>query len=190
MITLFDNEAKARDQALALADGQALPFTVRSLTAAEIARIDGRAPAVMVGIYAAFAVPLFAILALSGAAPPGEIAVAAGVAVLLGGIVSLIARRRARGRSGYRDPNIVLEVGPEDMTLRTPGRIETLGYSDAQVALSYVTMRGSPYFLGLVLDTAIGPLRIDDTWFKPGRTAAAALLGRIAADGVPLRTAR
>jgi len=189
-VTAFpSNESRARDQALALAATQTLPFSARSLTAAEVARIDGRAPAVLLGIYAAVAVPVLAIGALSGGLGSGGIAIAGAFAVVLGAILWLIGRRRARRRSGYQDPQTVLEIGAEGLTLRSAGRIDAIPYPDAKVALNHVTMRGVPYFLGLVLETPTGPLRLDDTWFRPGRSAAAILLGQMAASGVVPRSA-
>jgi hypothetical protein len=67
------------------------------------------------------------------------------------------------------------------MTLRTPGYVDTLAYADARIAIESVRVRGATYFLGLVLETPRGPLRLEDLWCKPGRTAAAAVAGRVEA---------
>ncbi|HEX8366146.1 MAG TPA: hypothetical protein VF603_12775 [Allosphingosinicella sp.] len=179
----FGIEGAARDQALALAARTELPLVARSLTAAEVARIDGRATAVLLGIFAVFALPVLAIAALSGLAA-GPLAITAAIVALLAAILWLAGRRRARARRAYSDPQTELEIGPDAMTLRRPGRVETLAYADARIAWNTATPRGVPYFLGLSLETPDGPLPLDDLWFKPGRTAAAAVAGRIEAERV------
>ena len=153
LTALSTNEALATKQALALAAGQSLPFSARSLTAAEVARVDGRAPAVLLVIYALFAVPLLVIAGLSGGIGSAGTAIAVAVAAVLGAALWLVGRRRARRRRGYQDPQTVLEVGAEAATLHSPGRIDDIPYPGARVALNYVTMRGAPYFLGLVVET-------------------------------------
>jgi membrane protein implicated in regulation of membrane protease activity len=170
-------EGEARDQALALAARTELPLVARSLTAA-VARIDGRATTVMLGIFGVFALPVLAIAALSGLTA-GQLAITAVAAALLAALLWLLGRRRARARRAYLDPQIELEIGPDAMTLRRRGRVETLTYADARVAWKTATPRGVPYFLGLSLETPDGPLLLDDLWFRPGRTAAAAVVGRM-----------
>ena len=179
----FGIEHEARAQALAHARTLTLPVTARSLTGAEIARIDGRSVPILLGIFFALALPLLAIFALAEPGRPGALAITAGVVAALGALLWLIGRRRARARSGYRDPRTVIELGTDSITLRAPGRIETLAYADAQIAFNTVTLRNTTHFLGLVLQSPLGPLRLDDLWFKPGRSAAAALVGRMEAEG-------
>ncbi|MEA3018016.1 MAG: hypothetical protein QOI38_2738 [Sphingomonadales bacterium] len=174
----FGIEGEARAQALALAARTELPLVARSLTAAEVARIDGRASAVMLGIFGVFALPLLAIAAFSGLTA-GQLAITAAAVALFAAILWLLGRRRAHARRFYVDPQVELEIGPEAMILRRPDRVETLTYADARIAWKTATPRGVPYFLGLSLETPNGPLPLDDLWFRPGRTAAAAVAGRM-----------
>ena len=177
----FGIEGEARAQALALAARTELPLVARSLTAAEVARIDGRAPVVLLVIFGIFALPVLAIAAFSGLTR-GELAITAAIVALLAAILWLFGRRRARARRGYVDPQTELEIGPDAMILRRPGRVETLPYADARIAWKTATPRGVPYFLGLSLETPDGPILLDALWFRPGRTAAAA--GRMEAERV------
>jgi hypothetical protein len=178
MAEAFGIEGEARDQALALAARTPLPLVARSLTAAEVARIDGRATAVMLTIFGIFALPLLAIAAFSGLTR-GQLAITAAAVAFFAVILWLLGRRRARARRAYVDPQMELEIGPEAMILHRPGRVETLTYADARISWKTATPRGVPYFLGLSLETPDGPLPLDDLWFRPGRRAAAAVAGRM-----------
>lgn len=178
MASFSSRDDEALGQALELAGRTALPLTARSLTEAEVAKVDGRALPLILGLYAVLAVPVLLIAAFSGLGA-GALALTAAVAVSLGGLIWFFARRRARGRIGYRDPRAVLEIGTDAMTLRTPGHFETIAYADARMAVESVRLRGATYFLGLILETPRGPLRLEDLWYKPGRTAAAAIAGRM-----------
>jgi hypothetical protein len=96
----------------------------------------------------------------------------------------LVGRRRTRRRRDYRDPRITVEIGEGGAVVRGPGRVHELGYAAAVVAFNTVNLRGASHFMGLVLESPLGPLRLDDLWFKPGRTAAAALAGKLEQQGV------
>jgi hypothetical protein len=170
---------QAREQAIELAATLTLPVTARSLTAAEVARIDRRYLPIILGIFFAAALPLLAIFAVAGASGPGSVALLAGAIATLGAILWLIARRRAAARRDYADPEIVVEIGSDKLILRAPGRIEELDYAAIKVELNFARIRSNSYFLGLILETPLGPLRLDDLWFEHGRTAAAALVGRM-----------
>lgn len=174
---------ESRAQALALAARTELPLVARSLTAAEVARIDGRATAVMLGIFGLFALPVLALAAFSGLTA-GQLAITAAAVAFFAAILWLLGRRRSRARRSYADPQVELEIGPDAMTLRRPGRVETLTYADARISWTTATPRGVPYFLGLSLETPDGPLLLDDLWFRPGRTAAAAVAGRMESERI------
>lgn len=182
-MAILSGVQEARRQALEFAATLALPVTARSLTAAEVARVDGRYVPIILCIYFAVALPLLTIFAVAGAEGPGSVAILAGVVALLGVVLWLVARRRAGARRGYRDPDIVVEIGADAMTLRAPGRVEALDYADARASVTFARIRRSSYFLGMVLESPLGPLRLEDLSFKPGRTAAAALAGRLEAHG-------
>lgn len=175
---------QAREQALALAATLTLPVTARSLTAAEIARIDRRYLPIILCIFIAAALPLLAIFAVAGASGPGSVAILAGAIALLGTILWLIARRRAGARRDYVDPQILVEVGTDKLILRAPDRIEELDYAAIEAEFNFVRIRSNSYFLGLLVETPCGPLRLDDLSFQSGRAAAAALAGRLEADAV------
>lgn len=78
----------------------------------------------------------------------------------------------------------MIEIGPEEMTLRRSGRVETLTYADARIAWNTATFRGTTHFLGVALETPDGPLLLDDLWFRPGRTAAAVVAERMERERV------
>ncbi len=101
----------------------------------------------------------------------------------MGGILWLVGRRRGRHRRDYRDPRITVEIGEAGAVVRSPGRVDELAYAGTNVAFNTVNLRGTTHFMGLVLESPLGPLRLDDLWFKPGRTAAAALAGRLEQAG-------
>jgi len=180
---LLANDDEARDQALALARRTPLPITARSLTEAEVARIDGRYVPVVLGIYLAGAVPLFLLFAFAGNPGVPQLALLLAAEAALGLLLWLLARRRARRRADYRDPRIVVEIGEGGATVRSAGRDYALGYREASVTFTAVRLRGVRHFLGLVLASPLGPLRLDALWFRPGRTLAAALAGKLAEHG-------
>jgi len=177
---------QAREQALELATTLTLPITTRSLTAAEIARIDGRYVPLILCIFLAFALPIFVFFAVAGGQGPGPVAFVAGAVALLGMMLWLFARRRARARSDYVDPGIVVEIGEEEMTLRAAGRAETLRYAYVKAEITFVRIRSNSYFTGLLVETPLGPLRLEELSFENGRNAAAALAGRMEAHGAAL----
>lgn len=170
---------QAREQALDLAATLTLPVTARSLTAAEIARIDRRYLPIILGIFIAAALPILAIFAVAGASGPGSVAIMAAAIALLGTILWLIARGRAAGRRDYVDPQITVEVGADKLILRAPGRTEEIDFAGMEAKVNFVRIRGNSYFLGLILGTPLGELQLDDLWFEHGREAAAALAGRL-----------
>lgn len=176
---------EARNQALAQARRERLPVTARSLTEKEVAKIDGRAPAVLLGIYGLFAMPLLAFLAFGGAARSlGALALGVAAALAMAAILWLVGRRWSRRRSSYRDPLIEVEIGEHGASIRSPGRVDALDYAEAIVTFNVARVNRVGHFMGLVLESPLGPLRLDDLWFKPGRSAAAALAGRLEERGV------
>lgn len=72
MSGLFVIGEEARDQALALAERTPLPVTARSLTAAEVARINARFVPIMLGIFLFIALPLLLLFAFNPANARGR----------------------------------------------------------------------------------------------------------------------
>lgn len=95
-----------------------------------------------------------------------------------------VARKRARKRADYRDPLVEVEIAQTAAIVRSAGREFPLPYPTIRVRFTVYRHKGSTHFLGLVMESPLGPLRLDDSWFKPGRTVAAALAGRLDANGV------
>jgi hypothetical protein len=169
---------EARADAIALARSMPLPVKARSLTGAEKAALKRLIIPVFMGVYAVLALFAVAILASdSGAFARQQLLIAVPVIAVIGALLWLGVRRIAG--SGYVDPHMMVEVGEGGVTVRSPGRIDEIAYADAEVSFWAPSMRGRSHFLGLVLQSPIGPLRLDDRWFKPGRTAAAAIAGRM-----------
>jgi len=174
---LHKHDREALHRALKLADKQTFPVTARSLTAAEVAAIDRSMVPIGLGFFLFF---VFAILILlffdSSPGSRETMAIVALFSLVLGLGLWLFLRSRGRKRREYRDPQIVVEVGEDGLTLRAPGRVNQLAFDSANFAFNATTMQNSTFFMGIVLESPFGPLRLDDLWFKPGKTAATAIV--------------
>ena len=176
---LHKHDRDALHQALDIAAKQTLPLTARSLTAAEVAAVDRGMMPIALGFFLFFVVAILVMLLLDS--NPGNLETIAYVvpfSLVLGLGLWLFLRSRARRRRDYRDPQIVVEVGKDSLTLRAPGRVSALSYDSADFAFHAPVAQNRSFFLGIVLESELDPLRLDDLWFKPGKTAAAAIVKR------------
>ena len=105
-----------------------------------------------------------------------NLAIFASLALLTGLPLWLLLRWAARRRRDYRDPQIVVEVREGGLTLRSPGRIDELAFDGADFTFYAPTLKGRAAFLGIVLESPLNRLRLDDRWFKSGLSAAAAIV--------------
>ena len=64
------------------------------------------------------------------------------------------------------------------MWLRDPGRVAELAFAGADFSFNAPISKGRSVFLGILLESPLDPLRLDDRWFMGGSAAAAAIVGR------------
>ena len=106
------------------------------------------------------------------------------VTLLLVGLVTWLKVRKLRG---YRDPRIRVEIGPDEVAVIGPAGRDTRPYAMlAPLELLSGANKSSRYFIGIVLDTRLGPIRLEDDWYRTGKAAAGAILKRMDELGLPL----
>jgi hypothetical protein len=107
----------------------------------------------------------------------------AGTAVLLG----LVTWFKIRKLRDYRDPCIRVEIGPDEVVVIGPAGRDARPYAAlAPFELRSGATKGSRYFIGIVLDTKLGPIPLEDDWYRKGKAAAGAILKRMDELGVPV----
>lgn len=106
------------------------------------------------------------------------------VMLLVIGLVTWLKLRKLRD---YRDPRIRVEIGADDVAVIGPAGRDVRPYAAlAQIELVSGSTKSSRYFIGIVLDTRLGPIRLEDDWYRPGKAAAGAILKRMDELGLPL----
>jgi hypothetical protein len=109
----------------------------------------------------------------------------AGALVLL----ALVTWFKVRKLRDYRDPCIRVEIGPDEVTVIGPAGRDARAYAAlAPLELLSGSTKGSRYFIGIVLDTRLGPIRLQDDWYQSGKAAAGAILKRMEELGVKVVT--
>lgn len=175
--TLSKGDRDALHQALRIAGRQTLPVTARSLTAPEVSAIDRSMTRVGLGVFFVVVAAILVMIVLDS--NPNRLETLAFVVpfvVLIGLPFWLFLRWHARKRRDYRDPQIVVEVQESGLTLRSPGRVAELAFAGADFAFIAPVSKGRSVFLGIVLESPLDPLRLDDRSFKAGSAAAAAIV--------------
>lgn len=105
-------------------------------------------------------------------------------ALLLLGVLTWFKVRRLLD---YRDPHIRVEIGPDGVTVVGPAGRDARAYAAlAPLELLSGASQTSRYFIGIMLDTRLGPVRLDDDWYQTGKAAAGAILKRMDELGLPL----
>ena len=163
-----------------------LPCIARSLTGDE-ARAVNRGHIIWgVTVVLGFAL-LFGGIALAAHAPPEKLR---GLGYAVGGaavIVLVITWLKLRKKRDYRDPCIRIEIGLDEVVVAGPAGRDTRRYDGLAIAdLLSGSTKSSRYFLGIVLDTRLGPIHLEDEWYRPGMGAAGAILKRMDELGLPL----
>ena len=105
----------------------------------------------------------------------------------------LFARWKAGRRQDYRDPGINVDVGEDEIAIRHPGSTIHIAYADAVVSgflvqghrRSLGARARRVLFLGITLNTPIGPLAIENRTYKLGTRTAAAIVKRRDELGLP-----
>jgi hypothetical protein len=158
----------------------ALPITTRTKTDAETRAVLKWAMPFLILCWIGFCIVGGLYVFDAGQSIFSAIAAIVGVVVLNALAWRPFARRR-RQLSKYRDPQISLEVRESGMVLRAPGHVHELRFAGAVYTPLFVSPRGGTHFWGIKLETPIGPLSIENTWFLSGRSAAGAIVRRIEA---------
>ncbi len=173
---------RAAGLAIGEAERIALPVATRSLTRVEmLGRQQGRSTLALIA-FALLALILLLMLVMASATPGRGLA-AWLIAVPAGGwAVWLIGRRRERRDAAYRDPGIAIEVREDGMTIAAPAGEERLSWGEVALEVLPVTYSKSTHFGGIRLETRFGPQQVDDVWYRDGRRAAAAIVGRVNAS--------
>ena len=157
-----------------------LPFTTRTRSDAEARALVTRALPVVVVLLVFFAIAS-ALYIFDPEQPILSGAIAAVTIGVVGAVGWRAIARRGRHLRNYRDPQISVEVRETGMIVREPGHVHQLPFAGAAYAPLWVDGRRGRHFWGIRLETPIGPLSIEDTWFRSGRRASGAILRRVEA---------
>ncbi len=163
-----------RDQAISHAGGLALPVSARTLTRAEAVARDGNKAFLLyiLGLFAALVG--LALILQSGDPWPRKVAWAVLLA-MVGYAMFLVARAHERRRSAYADPEIVVDVTDDGISVRNPAGTHRLPDDALRWEFFHLSNDGGVIFMGIRLDTPLGRLELYDEHFVGGRNAAAAI---------------
>lgn len=163
----------------------AIPGAARSLTLEEARAVDRGHIVWMVSVLLFFAALYGGVAFYAGADPKSwtMFGITFGLLTL---IVGAMAWFRIRKRRDYRDPHIRVEAGEAELVVAGPmGRDSRLYEAVAIAEILSVATRSSRRFTGILLDTRLGPIRLEDEHYKDGRAVAGAILKRLDALGLP-----
>lgn len=171
------SEESARDMAFSLGEKLSLPVTARTLTVSEFRRNEWRFIALLAGVYALFVGWIVISLVLD----PGQesrriLSLFLPLAVVLAGILALVFRWRLKKHADYRDHRVAIEVTAGGVRIGWDGQSHALDYEDIRYTLCWQSVKGNTYFLGINLESPIGPIGLVDRWYRGGRDAAAAIV--------------
>jgi hypothetical protein len=173
-------EKYATEQALELAAGLKLPVAAQSKPT-NVVRANGCAlGAIVVVVGLAVMAVLAAVMAGSGSIeePRRTVIVVGVLAFAIWVLFTAVKAWRAR-RSDYVDPQLVVEAGPEGVTIRGPGRSHALRYGEVRATIASISFKQSVRFVGVKMESPAGTLSLDDALFVNGRNVAAAIVARL-----------
>ena len=177
-----DRHEAAVRQALEIAARNPLPLTARSFTAAENGAAQRKEMGCLFDGAAGLLLLLPFLLLLSGD-PAIAWRVAPwciGAAPLVWGIGWLLKRRAGRG---YVDPRLELEATEEGLIVWHADETSLRhDYADLAVQVRPGAFDRNP-FLAIVLELPSGPVALDNSHYKRGRTTGAAILAQVKAAG-------
>ncbi len=168
-------------QALEIAARNPLPLAARSLTAAENRALQRKELGCLFDGGAMLLLLLPLLLFLSG--DPAFVWRVApwcvGAAPLVWAIGWLLKWRAGRG---YADPGIEIEAAADGLTIRRGQAAERIDYGALSLAVRPGAFDRNP-FLSVVVDLPAGPIELDNSHFRRGRTTGAVILARVQAAG-------
>jgi len=176
-----ERHEKAVAQAIEIAGRNPLPLAARSLTAAENRALQRKEVGCLFDGGAMLLLLMPLMLFMSGD-PVFAWRVAPwclGAAPLVWAIGWLLKWRAGRG---YVDPRIEVEAAEDGLTIRRGGMAERLDYAALSLRVRPGAFDRNP-FLSVALELAGGPIELDNSRFKRGRTTGAAILARALAGG-------
>ena len=163
---------KALRQALEIAARHKLPATARSYTKAEIRMRNRSNRPVLFGTVAVLILATLWTMFLE--LEDLDLLLAVGPYALAAiPIIGLIIFFWPRGGIDYRDPRISIEAGEAALTIAGPDGAHVLDYANLPFTLTRGLGGG---FDGIVLDSPLGSIPLDNIGYKWGRTTAAAIV--------------
>lgn len=164
-----------------------LPFTARSLTRDQVRALVSTELtwiSTSVAVLIAVALTMFAFIEIDRALWP----LLGGFGAFLLLVCAFRAVWKVRHGAGYVDPLVRIDVGDTGIEIHRSGVHEGKSYAELAVTDILVnSSEGNVSFLGIVLETSSGPLRLGNDWFDGGNAAAGAILRRMDQLGVTLR---
>lgn len=171
------SEAVARELAFDLAEKVTLPASARSLTPRELRRHQRRFVLIMIGIFAGFCGFILGGLMLEGGEANRRMLPMVILACVCGAaIVGLACWWRLRRHRDYRDPLLHIRVSDRTIGIDWNGHRCELTFEQVAYQIHFQSFRSNVEFLGIRLDTPLGPISIVDEWFHGGRKTAAAIV--------------
>jgi hypothetical protein len=163
----------------------AIPCSARSLTLEEARAVDRGRIVWMVSVLLFFAA-LYGGVAFHAGADPKFWTLLGITFGLLTLIIAALIWFRIRKRRDYRDPHIRIEAGEAELVVAGPLGRDSRPYGAVAIAeMLSVATKSSRRFTGILLDTRLGPIRLEDEHYKDGRAVAGAILKRLDALGPP-----
>lgn len=171
------SEALARDRAFSIGGKLSLPVKARTLTVGEFRRNERRLIALLGGVYALFVGWIVISLVLDDGQESRRIlTLFLPLSIVLTGILALVFRWRLRKHADYRDHQVAIEVTAGGVRVDWEGQSHALDYESIRYRLCWQSAKGNISFLGINLESPIGPIGLVDQWYRGGRDAAAAIV--------------
>ena len=165
------------DQAIGIAAGVTLPARTRSLTRAEAMGMDGGRAMILYLMALIVSVVVIGLVIQSNADLRSKIVwLVVGAAVTV--IIYYVAKGMQQRRGAYVDPEIVVEVSEDGVSVRNPAGTHTLPDHELRYEFIHYGSDGSATFIGIKLDTPLGVLELQDQWYRDARKVAAAIAAR------------
>jgi hypothetical protein len=166
-----------REQAFRLGAEVALPARTRSITKAEAMASDGGRAAIMYLLTMLVPLIVSAMMLQSNASVQSKVAWIVMVGIVTAGLYYL-SRSVQQRRSAYVDPEIVVEVGKDGVTIRNPAGTHKLPDHGLRYEFVHYSHDSSVTFLGIKLETPLGVLELHDQYYPGARQVAAAIVLR------------